>query len=1139
MGFVFSKGYLVHNDLPWGADEFLRGSECVNDVVQWRAADATGYAAFATNSDLVVIRPDVNAYVGHARLFGGFEKVARAGDHLYAIAKAAPSRVYRLDWTAMAGDSTPADWTPFREFTGWAPTDVHGMTYDGRALLAICGSDGAKGRLWIVDPATGAEFVRDTAASGSAGFFPKGDWNNALFHARGACVYALYDPHLVNADQFPFHLSVGAMADDFAGPSLDPDRWRLSASPGTGVVVDGGLRVTLPSDGGRSASLLGEWFCPGDVGVRARFDVESAPEPAGDEVVYWGVGLVSADGRTRLMHAQARGAEGSLNRLEVYRDDALVHETELAEYTGRPYIAVDRYEESGAVRVRVSCSSAPPTWETMHVWDDPTGDMGTLVPMIFAGSTVVASMTPTTVRVSEFAAREKSGAIYRTPTPGQLSGLSTRALSAAGVSAKSDGEVRQIVLAYDDHRVQVARVDMSDRGGASESRAVVSPSVGATGSVADLELLGPTRNVHGVASTDDRLGAFVAGSDGVFHLDTSASSLQTLALHRRYTTAYDHAQPLVDESVRCLDFRGLGFVYGCRSEPGPYGDDWGYGYGFAGADDGGGAGYVVPDFDAPVGADAWAEARPTIDGAQIRAGFRMPSPPPDFLHAHWERRINGGAWHRLTHDGWRALATPWDHGRDVAFPPVADRTGALADARAAAQDVVEADGRYEYRWAFHDEAGNEGTLTCVTGYGDDAEYVDTPTAAALVLNDGAARTSDRGVTARFAGRSGAASGDREGRVRQVRLWCAGTPESDAAWCDYPPGASSALFDVTLPQTPGLVTVRARARHRCGRESEPIDATIENEGLSVVLTPRDNVTIAHGAEGAFNFSSDAGVISASSEDAAFVVANVKQHDLSAPWRSHGLGVATYGYSGGVRYAADITVDLLAARRIEVAAILGHNFDAMAAIRDATDFSVVLTGADDAAFEDPGAFACDLTQLRAQPIVAHRPRRSHRYWRLRMEIAFPHPSSVPLGAPSWSIGRLILNESSLCFTPAFNHDEGMSVEWTDPSATTETLGQARRVVERQPYRRLELTFRDLEPAQAAPFETVWRRQRLVRPVLVLLNPGDIAKGDETPRPSGVEDGCRRGVVYGYLGDRLRVEGSGWNHVNVRLTVDEIAG
>ncbi|MCL4234073.1 MAG: hypothetical protein KJ042_06105, partial [Deltaproteobacteria bacterium] len=171
------------------------------------------------------------------------------------------------------------------------------------------------------------------------------------------------------------------------------------------------------------------------------------------------------------------------------------------------------------------------------------------------------------------------------------------------------------------------------------------------------------------------------------------------------------------------------------------------------------------------------------------------------------------------------------------------------------------------------------------------------------------------------------------------------------------------------------------------------------------------------------------------------------------------------------------------------------------------------------------------------IAHRPQVSRRWWRVRMEARFdatPAHQDTP-----WTIGRVILNEASMCFTPAHNHTQRIATAWTDPSPTTATLGQARRTVDIAPFRRVDLVFADLAPNEAQPFETIWRRHRQVKPVLVVLDPTRLTSGTAAPHASGEADDPARDTIYGYLGASLRREGSGWNHADVRLAIDESVG
>ncbi|MCL4236508.1 MAG: hypothetical protein KJ042_18550, partial [Deltaproteobacteria bacterium] len=393
MGFVYSKGYLVHADLEWDADEFLVGSEYVNAVVQWMGSDGARYGAFATNADLVVIRLDTNTPHGFARLAGGFAKIARCGDDLYAIAKVDPAKIYRVSWAAMSGgaDATPDDWAPEIESEGGATfADVHGCTYAGgvHRVLAWTGDDGNTATLWFRELPGGTTRALAFGPNSRAGFFPTGDHDNTLYYAIGPRVHAIHNPHTVAGDVFVPDASVGAIADDFAGEAIDGRNWLPMCTFGATLTQNDALEFALSNSGSlREAAAYFLQSCPGDIGVRAKYTITDEPVPVGDEYTEVIVGLVTLGGDTQYLHVRRRTAAGIVNRMEVWHGGALVYAHDATTYTSYTWIAVDRFRDGDDVKIRISASNDaddPVSWSTIHAYADPAGNDGPLLPALSA-----------------------------------------------------------------------------------------------------------------------------------------------------------------------------------------------------------------------------------------------------------------------------------------------------------------------------------------------------------------------------------------------------------------------------------------------------------------------------------------------------------------------------------------------------------------------------------------------------------------------------------------------------------------------------------------------------------------------------------------------------------------------------------
>ncbi|MBZ0273136.1 hypothetical protein K8I61_13950 [bacterium] len=1171
--FVYSKGYLVSapssGDAAFGWGDkinlYLQGSESVNDTVSFIGTDGHHYAAYATNNDIVVVKiadsgdltAIVNTLAGWATGTGGFSSVAYVDDYLYLVPRAAPNTIWRVQVSTLSGDSTPGGWAAW--FTGGGSTTFPSLTaldIGGTGYLGIAVGDNSDDsmKVAVMDVPTQTFYLQREDDGGDVAF-PK-DAPNAsphLYWYRGQRVYCKYNIDAIAVSDWEPDVSYGRIDDAFDDDDLDGAAWRESETGNmtadatfdeTGGVLAFDADSSAPGAG--EARLTSIAYIPGLHTVRVAVDISAIPSAGVGEDRFVALDLVSPDGLTRYRVRAGNRDSGTFGGTQDYYlhgevteggvvvDEQYLYFTDVAamDIAG---LWVGRYSSGGGGgrTATMGKTKASDGLTSSVLSSTAAADVDTaLSPRVVVGDNSGSGTGTWTGSFSDFLLFIGPDANMDTPQ---------QDIAAVGLSGALTGDGRQILCGFADDSALILYTDETDEGGGtSEATATVGAAV--TDAVCS-PITCATMDTTGIR-------ALIGGTGGVTQYQPidGGGNVYSLSSVRDYTGAYDHAQPLVDTDVTCLSWANIGFSYGTYSDyvgAGSGGaDDAYYGTGALGAD-GGGAGFIQPDFTAPLGSGAWAEARHVSGMRRIRSGALHPNPvPSDYLHAHIERRLNGGSWQRLKENGWTAyIGGGWDHDSDIAFvdDPLLGSMGTVIQ-----EDDALAPGRWEYRFVYHDEAGNAGELAAATAYGDGAEYLDAPAIASVIANDGDAATSDAGVTLALAANSGAASGAVTHRVFEVRLWDDAMLEADAVWRRYREGAR---YPHVLSGGAGLRTIFARARHVSEDEGAPASATIQYQPIDAepaAAAGPERVMICFGREPieGVNFSSDApGVISATSEDADFPAANAAQGDLSTPWKSDGVGLAILE-GGGVTFQTELRFAFPLGVNIEAAALAGHNLPMMAdlAARAGGSMRVYLEGAADAGFTT-SVFSVDLTAIARAKIVAHRPGTSRPHWRFRFRLEDVDPNTIEyllshkIREP-WTIGRAILNESALCYRPPYNHDERARVTHHDPSTIVQTLGQARRVVVREPYRVVEMRFSDVPAAQVPAFETVWRRQRAARPVLVLLEPERVAAGLAAPAEEDA-DAISRSVVYGYLDESMSVAASGFAHHDVTLVVQEANG
>jgi hypothetical protein len=1134
MSFAFTKGYLIDDDLPWDVHEFLRGSDNVNDAALAKWTDAQGathtFALFATSADLVAVRVRssaregiVNELAGYASLDGGFSRIAFAGDDIHLL-NATRRDIYGLPFSFLnGGDSTPEGWSPQYSILdpNGAYSDIHAQRIDGQDYLYAAALILSQARLMVARLAPFAVHQTGIGESPDCGLFPKGDHGRSMYWHRGGQLYAFHDVPSIANDDFMPTVSYGRIADDFSGGQIDLNKWSVELA-GNMNSCFGQQNARLEFDartvGSGEASSHARYLaaCAGNISIQTDFRIDSWPMGSSETECSVGLELRSADDRIRYRSVLDKTGYS----LEIREGGVPVQTLEgllpPGQTVGRIFIARKSAAGTHTISFGYEAADAWIFWQQVI----PGNDNTPLMPAIYVTNNSGANGF--TGSFADFKTRDADTDLAQT-----YAKMNDAEILAGGLSPLSADSERTIALVFPDC-AQIIATNESSPVGTGEAMQKISASL-STNFDPKLICASPLAS----AVSGDGRQVFIAGAGGVTQLEIDEAA--NPAWRRDYTTTYDHAQPLTDTSVISLDATDEGFVYGC--ETGAYGS-------------GGGCGYLEPDFSAPLGFDAWARARRLNE---IAVGANSPDPiPEDYLHAHLERRINEGAWQRLQHDGWtQARAENRDHDSDIAFL----HDARLGDMGACVQEEGLADGRYEYRWVFHDEAGNEGFLAATTLYGDDAEYIDTPVIGSIVAAapDFSSTAASRGIIVVITADSGANSGNAQGKVHQARIWNAGDNEADAPWREFKEGI---VYPHLLEPGNGLKTVRARVRSVSGLASafQSSSIMLSEHGAAAPAGQKENVILCFGGLNGYNFSGDCpGSISSNSENPAFPAGNVRHDDLGLPWHSSyggpgsnpnrpwgesapGVGGATISYTAWLKW------DLRQPRIIDVFAILAHNFSAMREQAASANghFSIVLLGSDtNLEFPSDGTlYSVDLSVISERALIAHRPQASRRYWGLRMNLGGLDANAVNgmIGMrPAWSIGRVVLNESGLCWQAPYNYDERIRQTHTDPSRIAQTIGQARRVVEQAPFRKVELRFRDLAPEQVRPVAEVWNRQRQVRPVLALLEPEDIATGTLPPGTEVNTDG----VIYGYLGDSMFVDGAGWNHADVRVTITETVG
>ncbi len=1117
--FSYSKGFLVYDDLAWDCNEFLHGSEQVNHcaIGYWHAglADEMIFAAFATDADacFVLLKSAgvvVNSDVGFVPVAGGIARITSAGEYFFMTDKATKTLLASIAMTDLIGGDVSG--SIIIEYTSPDGTiqDLKGDLIGTDRIVYYCEALTAGGhRLSIFNVDGPTTYTTDFGSADDTGGFLAGRYDGTLYWAFGGKVHVKYHPELIAANDWIFDCTYGAMLDDFAGATIDDLKWDDEVLTGTMASCFSQLNNLLFSTnstaGNAQASLFHLSRCVGDFSRKIKLTVSTWPALTPGLNCWAGIAFQSSDGLTTYVICRGYRASDSkyFTNMLVYSGGILVDNWEalsLTDTINPIYLTIGRRANATGKLIAGGYSPDDSSW-TIHTFVDTAGDDLALN----CGIAVFCNSG------GAFAGTIGNFTFYTNDSE-ILDNVTDADITAAALSPKFVMGSRRIALGFTDE-FQVIRTNETDEGGASEAAADVDANFTAASGVFDSTV------ISALAVSDDGESAFIGGELGVDQVDIDTHNAPVGLRH--YDDEYDHAQPLTWIDVTCLDFDDDGFIYGTNVSTGGAAsgdpvDPYSPGGGYLGS---GGGGWVMPDFTAPVGSDAWARARNTDEAA---SGANSPDPlPADYLHAHIERRIASGPWYRLKTTGWTLYAGAWVHSTDVAY----EYDATLGDIGTIAQDEDLANGRYEYRWVYHDEAGNQDEATAYSEYPSGASvYIGIPRITALTINAGVSPTTVLGVTLAISAHSGTTSGSIANDVYEVKFHNDGESAADSPWQRYVVGQS---YPHLLRDEAGLRTVYAYVRHQTGTESSPTPASIVYAPVPVATSPAasfERAMICYGNAGDTNFTSDgAESISTTSEETGFDVENVQQNDVQACWKSDGLGDATGGPVTFV-YTAIVTFDLGAYKTIELAAILGHNFNDMYELSGASAQGAYLEYWSGVSW----ASMVNLMQQRNYDYILYRPKINAKLWRIRMTLTRSALLALPVGT-AWTIGRIILNEQALCFQPSSNFARDFQVEWVDSSDVTLTQGQARRTVENSTYRVGTYPFSDLSLTDHMTFLDIWKRQGSRRPVLIIQDPHRVSPAT----------GYHATAIYGYLTDKFPIKFTVNDYGSLTIEVEEAAG
>lgn len=1151
--FVYTRGYLTAaEDLGWrrrypgdASDTtilpkaYLRGSDHVNDVA--RASGGSGemviYATDAGLSFVYFADADdcTDTDYGYATLSGGFTRVWVVGDYAYAVSKTNPSDLYRVDISSLTpgADNTPGGWSPYVDSAnGVVYTDIHGGTPNGDEKLYVCYTAGGQGHVLIYDIASSTAYdttLGESSGTG-AGFFPRGDYGDDLYWCRGSQIYRKKDVHNVSAGSWSFDESYGRFDHQFPGTTQDKDNIAVSLTGNMTSCFDfttadkATFSTTCTAgDSAGYAQFLG--YMVGECSAYVDYSIGTLPGVTdGDAEV--GIELISDDGLTVIRMAHKINWSGG--------SDQQSHEGTLI---------VGGVDETPA---GWSLGGTPPSSGNIGVSRHSIGAT-TVYTIKVIGGTISATYAgreekPLKARVyvkidsgdalvgefSDFRSQNLGDAV----APAGYTDLPTGNIAAAAVSEIYPGGLQGLVFAHTvsggDDQCSFLLYDASDTPDYAQIVTTVDSG----------DLYIPTIRSACVDRGSLYTSAYMVfgGDNGAVLYEVNAAT-SAATFKRHFTEAWDHSQPLTGLDVNAVDYGVGGFAYGCAVSSlysafhGASGDiyDPGSGVGGAttsGAAPSGGCGYIIPDFDGAVGTSGQARAK-NSSGINISALFPDPI-PDDFLHAHLERNVDGGGWERLEGliEGgdlsWAAVGglAPGD---GFEFTP--DDFADYESAGLAFNHHDLTTGIYQYRWVFHDEAGNAETLTAVTEYGD-AEYLDTPVPQSISINGGAVVTS-YSTTFTMSGTSGATTGVTDA-IYQVKAWMQGASESAAPWQDYSAGMT---YHVLLSGSDGIKTVNVKVRHVSGQEAS---TTADCElalcvGASSPVLGFENILIAY-SDGLVPFTSDLYGISETGGDGTytnsdFPLTNMQSDDANVRWQSTAFVDWTGGssVSGYTTRTASFEIDFGAPEAIGLVGIVGHNFNSQSVQSFISGGGFVHAAV---VALDSGGSVLDtfsMTGLEIKPIMLVRPQYTATKWRITVTVKAL--SVVWGGAFSWvggdpdathlEIGRVIVQRTSSLWQPDYNPDQGIEDEFEDQSVVNRTEKLGLRAIERERIEAVTLDWSGDSIQSESDYNslnTIHARNKGIRPVLYVEDPHNVATGGASPDDSYT-------AVYGYLDQRLR--------------------
>ena len=204
-----------------------------------------------------------------------------------------------------------------------------------------------------------------------------------------------------------------------------------------------------------------------------------------------------------------------------------------------------------------------------------------------------------------------------------------------------------------------------------------------------------------------------------------------------------------------------------------------------------------------------------------------------------------------------------------------------------------------------------------------------------------------------------------------------------------------------------------------------------------------------------------LVASSTYNSDFPVGNVINNQIGRPWRSN----------TPITNPETVAVDLLSAKSLTCAGIFGHNFSAAAVVK-------LQRSADNTNWTDVGTFTI---ATNADSVVLPRTclffsSISYRYWRIHMVDT----ANTDLYL---QIGRLALGAY---YEPDRNYTDGYSVEVIDPSEQQRTAGTQPIFAQKDPYRRVNLSFEYMDDTQRRKLLAMFSKVRTTEPMMIALDP-----------------------------------------------------